>query len=442
MEFLKRMLGSRRLLWIPPVMVGVAVFGFFVSRKRELPRKTLEETARPVEVVEVQMQEIAPSVTGYGSAGPSRRWSAMAEVSGRVTEINPNLETGNRIAAGELLFRIDRTDYELRLSQRQSDLAVAKASLNELLASEKADQRSLQIERDLLEVSRKDLARNQDLKRQNFVSDSELEATRMSVLMQQQAVQRLENSLSLYESKIDSRMAQVKLAENRVEEARRDLDRTEVVCPFSGTLANVSVEVGQVVMPNQTLFEVHDTAMIEVETHFSLSQLQRVLPEGGDRYSAGSLLEHWLPQLQAEVIAASGDVVHRYTGRPIRITESLDAQTRTLGVVIAVENRSRDASAPESEFSATPELRSGTFCEVKLQTQQAVPVLAIPRSAVEDGHLYRVGDDNRIHRQAVELARVIDELAIVAAGLEPGAIVARRPPVPAIEGMLVEPITR
>ncbi|HBE69234.1 MAG TPA: hypothetical protein DDW52_13885 [Planctomycetaceae bacterium] len=439
MEFLIRLLSSRRLLWIPPVMVGIAVFGFFVSRKRELPRKVLEEVARPIEVIEVQMQDLAPSVTGYGSAGPSRRWSAMAEVSGRIIAINPKLETGNRISEGEFLFKIDPTDYKLRLSQRQSDLAVAKASLNELLASEKADKRSLQIERDLLEVSRRDLERNQDLKRQNFVSDSELESTRMSVLMQQQAVQRLENSLSLYASKIDSRSAQIELANSRVAEAQRDLDRTEVICPFTGTLSDVSVEVGQVVAPNQTLFEMHDTSIIEIETHFSLSQLQRVLPEGGDRYTASSMLEHWLPQLQAEVVASSGDVVHRYSGRPLRITESLDAQTRTLGVVIAVENRQFDTS-DETNFQAVPELRSGTFCEVRLQTQQSIPVLAVPRSAVEDGHLYRIDGDNRLHREAVELARVIDELAIIAAGLEPGSIIARRPPLPAIEGMLVEPI--
>ncbi|WP_417452013.1 efflux RND transporter periplasmic adaptor subunit [Kordiimonas sp.] len=51
------------------------------------------------------------------------------QVSGRITHISPNMMPGKVVKAGEALFQIDPTDYELALKQAEAQVASAEAEL-------------------------------------------------------------------------------------------------------------------------------------------------------------------------------------------------------------------------------------------------------------------------------------------------------------------------
>ena len=82
----------KKLLFIPPILIGVAVL-FFVVNGREAPeRKPAQELARTVRVITAEPIRLVPRVTGFGSVDPGQVWSAIAQVSGEVVYVHPNLE--------------------------------------------------------------------------------------------------------------------------------------------------------------------------------------------------------------------------------------------------------------------------------------------------------------------------------------------------------------
>ncbi len=478
---------SRQWLILPPIAVGVLMMVIMVRSRQEIPRSEVPEQKVPVAVLTAKLETVEIKVTGFGTAEAARSWTAVAEVGGRIEAIHPSLDSGNWVSAGETLVRIDVADYELRLAQRTADLNAARASLAERKASQVADNKSLQIEKDLLRVARKDFERLGRFRDSNAVSLSEMELAESNLLKQTQAVQQLENALSLYPSRIASAQAMVAMAEAAVGEAQRNLDRTIITSPLRGVLAGVNLEAGQVVSQGQQLFQIQDNSRVEIMAQISLAQLQQLIP--ADSFSAWrrSVASSWLSDLRAEAINSSGGETFRWSGKPIRLTESVDAQTRTIGVVVAVDNAlqarndialadpghsgrlaesagagdvlpitllavppnpaSDNGSAlppPPSESTLPPRdvrmpLQPGTYCEVRLIGAPRSQVIALPRTAFEGDCVYVVDQQHRLRKRLVHRGAAIDDRVIVQSGIEAGEQVVVQPPVPAIEGMLVRP---
>ncbi|MEL7498256.1 MAG: HlyD family efflux transporter periplasmic adaptor subunit [Planctomycetota bacterium] len=473
MNRFKKYLPSRKWLFIPPILIGLAVLVAFAIAKRPLPKSDNGETAKHLNVLEVHPKTVTPYVIAYGSATADKVWTAIAEVRGRITEIHPGLESGNPINAGELLFRIEDVDYQLALTQRQADLAAAEARVRELNASQSADQKSLQIEKDLLKLAREDRDRIRKLRQNRAVSQSELDSSESNLLIQEQAIQRLENSISLYPSKLASAQASVAIANSAVEVAGRDIKRTEVRSPIDGIVIGAKLEVDQIVSAGQTLFDIRSDDFVEVEAQVTLSQLRRLLPELGSNPSELSEeifdARDVISSLKTTVEAHSGDFVQRWEAEPIRISESINQQTRTLGIVVQVRNpnaTSRTGSADRRRQNSLPtkmdapalaadqeralitneppkptysklSLRPGTYCEVRLSGQPIKDAIVLPRTAFDGEFIYTVDSNSRLKKVQVIPGSAIGEQVVVDQGVFPKQLVAVRPPMPAIEGALI-----
>jgi multidrug efflux pump subunit AcrA (membrane-fusion protein) len=87
-----------------------------------------------------------------------------------------------------------------------------------------------------------------------------------------------------------------------------------------------------------------------------------------------------------------------------------------------------------------PALVRGMYCEVELQGMTREGRLIIPRSALHDGHVYLLDADQRLQRRAVEIDFAQSTFICLKSGLNEGDILVVSDPVPAIEGMLVEPV--
>ena len=210
-------------------------------------------------------------------------------------------------------------------------------------SGEKADRASLKIQNDLLEARQAEVDRLNTLRGSDAASRSELDLARATYLSQAQAVQNLQSALELYPSRKQTANAKIAVAKSRLEESARDLKRTQIAAPIDGLLSNVSLEVGQYLAPTQQIFDLLDVSSVEIEAQFSLSQLASLLPRQRsekplENLSPDDLTADVLSQVSATVITRSGDLELRYPAKPIRISELVDAQTRTLGIVVEVMN--------------------------------------------------------------------------------------------------------
>ena len=463
---------SRRWLIVPPIVIGAAVVAALAASRQELNRVEVQESALPVDFMTVTQTPIHPQIVAYGSAEPNRRWTAVAEVGGRVEETRGNLESGVPVREGELLVSIDRSDYQLRLEQREADLRQAESQLEQLKLNERSDTESLRIQKDLLRVRQHEVSRLENLQIRSAASESELDVVRAAMLQQQQSVQTLVNSLSTYGVQIDSAEAAIALSKSRVKEARRDLDRTQIRSPSGGLLFDVDLQQGQYVAPGQTLFEVIDTSWVEIEAQVSAAQWSRVLrsmqpggfspdapdsipveaksvtemkmistalPVGGAGNQGMPESKTGLSGLTAVVTVRSGEHQEQFVGTPVRLTSTLDQQTRTMGVVIRVDNPD---VVPGRFDEPAPRLRPGSYCEIAIRSETAVLASRVPRSSIEDGSVWCIGNDDRLHRRAVDVAFTVGEDVAVIGGLWAGDRVVLDPPALAMEGQLAMPVTK
>ena len=454
-------LPSRRWLVLPPILIGVVCVAAFAMSKTAVPRIERAEQALSLPVIRIQKTTVTPWATGFGTATPARTWAAITEIKGRIIATHPSLDSGTPIGKGELLIEIDDSDYQLRLSQRRAERNSMQAKLAELEAAIVADQASLKLALQIEDVAALHLKRLTRLTESNAASVSEVDSARTQLLLQSQLVQNLKNSLTLYPSKIASAKAGIAMVESQVEEAQRDVDRTKIVSPFAGVLSGVDLEPGQIVTQNQRLFEIQGNRVIEIESQFSLAQLEIVSPPLetrtgtlGATASIDSADSDFLAGLTAEVTLRSGDLSHQWVGKAIRMSESVDQQTRTLGIVIRVNNdvKSTGASSLESangtapsktppectdSNSPQPTLRAGSFCEVKLTGRPLSDAIMVPRTAIDGDVVYLIDDQSRLRSRQVKTGFAIGEEVHVTAGLRTGDVVAIAYPIPAIEGKLV-----
>ena len=83
----------------------------------------------PVNVILPGRDSFNVSVPSTGTITVRNYVVLTPQVSGRVSLINPKLRVGGKFSAGEELLRIEQTDFRLKLSQAEADIASARSSL-------------------------------------------------------------------------------------------------------------------------------------------------------------------------------------------------------------------------------------------------------------------------------------------------------------------------
>ena len=203
-------------------------------------------------------------------------------------------------------------------------------------------------------------------------------------------------------------------------------------------MAELSIEVGQFLSAGQTLFEAHSTAVTEIEAQVALHDAKRLI----DPAKVPSITE-WTTNANARedlwpsvtVRLESGTEASHWKGRVDRLREQLDAQTRSLGIVVAVDN-------PYEKIipGQRPPLVRGMYCEVEFVGAARKGRIVVPRSAIHNGKVYILDSDNRLRSKNVVVEFYQANFACLKSGLDEGDTLVVSDPSPALDGMLVEPI--
>jgi len=173
---LKKFLQLPRLwLFLIPVLAGVLMLALAVTLRPSPVQLPTKEASTSVRIIEVPQVSLVPRAVGYGIVLPGRVWQAGAEVAGKIVEIHPHLKRGAVIGKGEVLLKIDPTDYRLAILQAEADIRATNAQIKELDGREENTKASLKIENRSLELSQRDFERKRKLLKQGSVSQAALD---------------------------------------------------------------------------------------------------------------------------------------------------------------------------------------------------------------------------------------------------------------------------
>jgi len=321
----------------------------------------LTVSVSPVELIlEQRMIEVR------GTAQPARQAFVSSRVVGPVVAVH--VAAGEAVRRGQPLVEIQAQASDGQLAQTKGALAQAQAGLA---------------------LTEKNFRRFEALHGENAASDLELDAARMQLEQAQGAVSQ---------------------AEGAVQAARAVAEETVVRAPFSGRVAQVPVEIGDLAAPGRPLVQVESTHGSEIWLTVRESDIGRV--------ALGQTLD-----VRFDSLPKMGSI----TGTVAEIVPFADPATHTFTVKVSL---------------TADGIRSG------ISGRASLPGDPVERLIVPSGAVHRRGGlelvvvragDGTARTRAVTTGRVLDGGRIeILSGLNEGEMVALGTAGPVADGTLLE----
>lgn len=337
-------------------------------------RKTVFAPEPPlVEVAGVERGVVEDTVanTKAGTVRARRRAKLSPGTSGTVVE--RRVDRGQRVAAGDLLLRLDDATQSAALVLAERAFAVAEAQhARACIAADRA---------------------LRELDRQRKLADDELVSL--------DRIDALESAHQLAVAECTVAAAEVERARASVAAAQAEVDKTELRAPFDAIVAEVSAELGEWVTPSvplmaaPDLIDAIDPTSLYVSAPMDETEAARLAPEQPVRVTIDSHPGRSFP------------------GRIVRVAPyvlDIEQQNRTVEVEVELE---------DAAFAAS--LLPGTSADVEVVLSVREDVVRVPVLALFEGdRAYVVGDDGLVTERSVEVGLRNWRFAEVTGGLAAG----------------------
>lgn len=428
----------RRWLLLLPLLLGLAILILLIRTRQPPEQSPPGEIPRAMRIIPVPAVALLPQTHAFGTVQPDTVWEAVAQVSGTVIERHPQLKNGVLLPADTVLLRIDPTDYRLALARTDTSLQETRARLAELEIREQNTREALAIEAEALTLSEQELERNRQLAAQGTLPQAELDRQARATLSQRQSLQNQQNALNLLPAERALLEAQLARFQAQRQQDSLNLERTAVTLPFDARIGTVNAQRGEYVRQGEVLLSADSIAVAEVLVRLPIPRLLPLMRPGDHAYRNVAHVDS--SEIRdamglSTTVTLPGDLPTLWQARFDRVSETLDPQTRTVGIVVAV-----DEPYEGVQPGVRPPLVKGMFVRVALQGPPRPDTLVIPRTALHEGQrVYLADGENRLRSREVQVGFGQDEFMTIVSGLATGERLVVSDPVPAIEGMLLEP---
>lgn len=366
------------------------------------PPKATTSPPRAVRVVPAAQVRLPRTMAVAGTLAAEDQIVLSLKVTGRLAELAVDL--GSRVRRGEIIARLDPTDFRLRLEQAEAALQQARVRLG--LSPDGSDDRVdmertavVRQARAVLDEARLTRERMGRLWEQQLVARAQLDA---AVAAEQVAEGRYQDALE----EVRNRQAVLAQRRSELELARQQLADTVLAAPADGMIRERKAAAGEYLAagtPVATLVRVHPLRLV-------LAVPERAAP--GIRVG------------QEVRVMVEGDA-NTYRGRVARLSPSIQEQNRTLTV---------EADVPNERGV----LRPGSFAKAEIVVGADQSAVFVPASSIVVfagiEKVLTVRDGRAVEKRVTTGRREGDRVEIVeglAAGepvvVEPGNLVGGQP---------------
>jgi membrane fusion protein (multidrug efflux system) len=322
-----------------------------------------------------------------------------------------NYVEGTMVRKGQLLFTLDKREYEAQLLQAEAQMAKAQADLAQAQQRTTVEiaQANVQVAIAQLNKTTQDVNRLKPLAAQKAVPQQDYDnavvgqqAARADVEARQAA---LTTAKVNQEASIQQAKAAVEGATATIREAKLNLEYCTITSPIDGIAGIRQVAAGNLVGQGDATLLTTVSSVNPMRVYVSISEreylmYERLREEGKRRGGAGELT----------LILADGSVFAE-KGRMIIADRAVDLKTGTLSIVAEFPN-------PKAL------LRPGQFGRVRLAASIAENALLVPQKAVTQMQsayvVYVVGPDRKVALRTVTLADRVGQDYIVTDGVKAG----------------------
>ena len=351
------------------ILLAAAVVTYIIFSTEPKAKRggATKETAMLVDVVETERGNYRPNIVTTGTVVPAKDIVLSPRVSGEIISRSDNFIPGGYAKKGEVLIKIDPSDYRNTLQLRESELHQARADLE-------------------LEMGRQNVAmKDYQLLEEELAGENK--------------------SLVLREPQLNAARSRVEAAQASVNQAELDLQRTSVRAPFDAHIISRNVNLGSQVAPGENLGRLVGMEMYWVEITVPLSQLAWLsFPETeGERGSE--------VKIRNRTAWTEG---HFRMGYLYKLIGALENQTRLARALVAVE----DPLARKTSSERKQPLIIGAFMQAQITGNEISDVIRLNRDYVRKNETVWVMQDEKLQIRDVKIVFSDAEYAYIHSGLE------------------------
>jgi len=295
-----------------------------------------------------------------------------------------HFEEGSNVKAGDLLYSIERQEYEANVAEKLGDLAAQETLMANALS---------------------DLNRYEPLVKENAISEIEYDSAK-----------------ARYEASISS----VEAAEASLDAAQIQLGYTTIYSPIDGIIGKTKAKVGDFVGGGPSASVLNTVSTVDPIL------VQFFITENEYLYFARKFIDEEIKDSHTNKLQLilSDETIYGYTGKPDFIDRSVDTKTGAILIQSSFPNPKKL-------------LRPGQFAKIKAIIEFIKDGILVPQRCVTELQgifsVYVVDENNKVHNRQVEAGATIGQFWLIRSGLEPGEKVIYEGLQLAKEGALVNP---
>lgn len=403
--------------------------------------RALKEPPTPADIpppkIKVDVKAVCPetapvTIFGYGEVKALDSIALTPKVAGEVVYVHPDLEVGNVIPEGELLYRIDQRDYLAAKKQAMAQVDRLELTIKLLKRQFEQAQTRMETARRTRDIALEEFQRDVELLEEKDVgSRSMVNMTELNYQKAHDAFEQVEQAIELFPMRIQEAEIGLEATKAALEMASLSLERTEEYAPFNARIQHKQIELGQAVAPGVIVLMLANDAALEISVPLDSSDARLWLPFSKPE-EPGPL--NWFRDVKPVecTIKWTEDPENcQWTGTLHRV-ERFDPMSRTVPVAIRIDNKKAGVAT-----NGLP-LVEGMYCSVEIPGTDIPDVFSLPRWAVSfDGFTY-IAEGDRLKRRAVNVVRTQGEETYVDEGLSPGDLVVVTRLVDPLPGVLLE----
>ncbi|WP_337843357.1 efflux RND transporter periplasmic adaptor subunit [Rheinheimera sp.] len=350
---------------VAPVLIIAGAIGLAViltAGKKPPEQKTEQRKDMLVDVKPVVQQDLTYQVWSQGTVQPRVMTTLTSEVNGVITYVADQFIEGGFFNKGDLLVQVEPYDYQTAVKLAEASLARAKAALEEEKARGKVAERE------------------------------------WSMFSEGKAPE-----LGLRRPQLAQELANLRSAEAELENARRNLIRTEIRAPYSGIVKSKTANLGQFISRGTQLGQIYGTELAEIRMPLTDNDVAylNIPAQGADPAS--------LPEV--ELSAEVGGELRRWNARLVRTEGMLDEQNRVIYAVAQVQD------PYQLKSSGQEVLRFGRFVKARIEGRAEDDLVLLERHLLLPDHKVLVAADNKLEIRSVTVQRMDERYAYISAGL-------------------------
>ena len=303
-SLIERFAGWFQLLFVVGI-VGAAVM-LSATLKPEASGRFATGGPQPtaVTVVEPDPTAFEPRLALNGVVESRTITQVIPQVAGRVTEVSPAFRAGAEFSKGDVLFRIEASDFELAVERTLAEIEAARSDLALLEAEAEAEKR----------------------------------------VWNQQYSDREIPDLIARVPQIAAAKARIHSGEAARAAAELDLERTVVRAPFEGRVLNTELDVGQVVGAGIAVGSIFSSNSLEITVPVSTRELALIGDAIGRPATITTMHGGASSSVTDAVVVRQAAALDQQTRLSALFIRANDGDTLTLGEFVSVEIRGRMAT--------------------------------------------------------------------------------------------------